>query len=89
MLKRTTTGASIDDINYFVNQGFEDSIIHILADQELPTPPGDWVDEELPNWNVLSSEQRQEIIQVYHNRMKTLQKWWAQRMIGGFQTLQK
>ena len=33
--------------------------------------------------NALSSEQRQEIIQVYHNRMKTLQKWWAQIMIGG------
>ena len=52
LLKRTTMGSSIDDINYFINQGLEDSIIHILADQELPTPPGDWVDEELPNWNV-------------------------------------
>ena len=56
-------GASIDDINYFINQGFEDSIIHILTDQELPPPPGDWVEEDIPNWNVLSSEQRQEIIQ--------------------------
>ena len=55
LLKRATMGASIDDINYFINQGFEDSIIHILADQELPAPPGDWVEEDLPNWNVLSS----------------------------------
>ena len=83
LLKRATMGSSIDDINYFINQGLEDSIIYILADQELPAPPGDWVEEELPNWNVLSPEQRQEIIQVYHNRMKTLQKWWAQIMIGG------
>ena len=83
LLKRTTMGSSISDINYFTNQGLEDSIVHILADQELPTPPGDWVEEELPNWDSLSSEQRQEIIQVYHNRMKTLQKCWAQIMIGG------
>ena len=64
LLKRTTMGSSISHINYFTNQGLEDSIVHILADQELPTPPGDWVEEELPNWNLLSSEQRQEIIQV-------------------------
>ena len=58
LLKRTTTGAFIDDINYFVNQGFEDSIIHILADQELPTSPGNWVEEDIPNWNALSIEER-------------------------------
>ena len=45
LLKRTTMGSSIGDINYLLNQGLEDSIIHILSDQELPTPPGDWVDE--------------------------------------------
>ena len=47
LLKRATMGSSIDDINYFINQGLEDSIIYILADQELPAPPGDWVEEEL------------------------------------------
>ena len=81
LLKRTTTGTSIDEINYFLNQGLEESINQLLTDKELPIPPGTWVDEDLPNWNVLSSEQRQEIIQIYHYRMKTFQKWWAQRMI--------
>ena len=81
LLKRTTTGASIDEINYFLNQGLEESINQLLTDKELPIPPGTWVDEDLPNWNALSSEQRQEIIQIYHYRMKTFQKWWAQRMI--------
>ena len=81
LLKRTTTGASIDEINYFLNQGLEESINLLLTDKELPIPPGTWVDEDLPNWNALSSEQRQEIIQIYHYRMKTFQKWWAQRMI--------
>ena len=81
LLKRTTTGTSIDEINYFLNQGLEESINQLLTDKELPIPPGTWVDEDLPNWNALSSEQRQEIIQIYHYRMKTFQKWWAQRMI--------
>ena len=81
LLKRTTTGTSVDEINYFLNQGLEESINQLLTDKELPIPPGTWVDEDLPNWNALSSEQRQEIIQIYHNRMRTFQKWWAQRMI--------
>ena len=53
LLKRTTTGVSIDDINYFINQGFEDSIIHILTDQELPAPPGDWIEEDIDSMGSL------------------------------------
>ncbi len=84
LLKRTITGCSFEEINYCLNQGFEESVNQILANQELPDPPGNWVSENLPNWNALSSEQREEIIQTYHNRMRTLQKWWAQRMIGDY-----
>ena len=28
LLKRTTIGSSIDDVNYFINKGLEDSIIY-------------------------------------------------------------
>ena len=80
LLKRTITGCSFEEINYCLNQGFEESVNQILANQELPDPPGNWVSEDLPNWNALSSEQREEIM-VLENRMRTLQKWWAQRMI--------
>ena len=83
LLKRTVTGSTLEEIYTLVNDGMETSIQNILADQELPGPPGEWVSEELPDWNSLSPEDVNQIIQTYHNRMKTFQKWWGQRMMDG------
>ena len=83
LLKRTVTGSTLEEIHTLVNDGMETSIQNLLAEQELPPPPGEWVSEELPDWNSLSSEERQGIIQSYHNRMRAFQRWWAQRMING------
>ena len=55
LLKRTVTGPGIEEVNALVNNGMETSIQGLLADQELPSPPGAWVDEELPDWSSLSS----------------------------------
>ena len=35
LLKRTTIGTSIDEINFFLNQGLEESINQLLTDKEL------------------------------------------------------
>ena len=83
LLKRTVFGSTMQDINELLNIGFENSIGNILSDEEIPNPPADWVNEEIPDWNSLSSQETQEIIQSYHNRMRVLQKWWAQRLING------
>ena len=83
LLKRTVTGANLEEIHTFINNGMETSIQGLLAEQELPSPPGAWVNEELPDWNSLSTDERQEIIQAYYNRMRVFQKWWAKRMMNG------
>mgnify|MGYP003304258302 FL=1 len=83
LLKRTVTGPNIEEINAFINNGMETSIQGLLADQEIPSPPGAWVDEELPDWSSLSSDERQAIIQTYYNRMRAFQKWWANRIMNG------
>ena len=82
LLNRTVTGSILEEIHTLVNDGLETSIQNLLAEQELPDPPGEWVFEELPDWNSLSPEEINQIIQTYHNRMKTFQKWWGQRMIN-------
>ena len=83
LLNRTVTGSTLEEIHTLVNDGLETSIQNILTEQELPIPPGEWVSEELPDWNSLSPEDVNQIIQTYHNRMKTFQKWWGQRMMDG------
>ena len=83
LLNRTVTGSNLEEIHTLVNDGMETSIQNLLAEQELPAPPGEWVFEELPDWNSLSPEEINQIIQTYHNRMKTFQKWWGQRMMNG------
>ena len=87
LLKRTIVGSTMQDINELIDIGFENSIEYILLDEELPSPPYVWVNEDIPDWNSLSSEERQSIIQSYHNRMRVLQRWWAQRMINGTSNL--
>ncbi len=82
LLKRTLIGSSIQEINSIVNLGLDASIEQILQNQELPEPPSDWVYENIPDWDSLSSQERTEIIQTYHSRMRTLQKWWATRLIN-------
>ena len=77
------TGSTVQDVHYLLDIGLENSIESILSNQQIPNPPGVWVNEELPDWNSLSSQERQEIIETYHNRMRSFQKWWAQRMING------
>ena len=49
LLKRTVTGPNLEEVNALINNGMETSIQGLLADQELPSPPGAWVDEELPD----------------------------------------
>ena len=83
LLKRTTTGVNLEEIQTFINNGMEISIQGLLASQELPSPPGTWVNEDLPDWDSLSSDERQEVIQAYFNRMRVFQKWWAQRIMNG------
>ena len=46
------------DINELIDIGFENSIEHILLDEELPSPPYVWVNEDIPDWNSLSSEEK-------------------------------
>jgi len=82
LLKRTVIGPTIQDINTLLDIGLENTLENILSDQQIPSPPGAWVTEELPDWNSLSLLERQEIIQTYHNRMRAFQKWWGQRMIN-------
>ena len=68
LLNRTLSGPSYDEINTSFTSGLESTVQSLLEEQSLPEPPGIWVNEDLPNWNSLSTAERNEIIQSYYNR---------------------
>lgn len=82
LLSRTMIGATFDDINTCLSLGMGNSVQSLLEDQEIPLPPGDWVYEEIPNWGDLTTQERNQIIQSYHNRMKSFRVWWRERMMS-------
>jgi hypothetical protein len=82
LLNRTLSGPSYDEINTSFTSGLESTVQSLLEEQSLPEPPGIWVNEDLPNWNSLSTAERNEIIQSYYNRMNQFRRWWCERMMN-------
>ena len=81
LLSRTITGATFEDINSCLTQGMHNSVQTILENQDLPDPPGDWVLEDIPDWNSLSTQEKNDIIQSYHSRMQSFRTWWRELII--------
>ena len=81
LLNRTMTGATFEDINTILSLGLNDSVQTLLEDLELPEPPGNWVYEDIPDWSSLTTQERNDIIQSYHDRMKYFRFWWCEKMM--------
>ena len=78
LLRRVSNSANYKDIEQFYNQGLDNTVQELLdnAKNTKAHPPGNWVNEKVPNFSQLSSTEKSEIRSLYSDRRKILIDWW-------------
>ncbi|MEA1882560.1 MAG: DUF1800 domain-containing protein [Candidatus Marinimicrobia bacterium] len=76
LLKRVHGGTSFTDIKKYTDMGLNSAIPGLLKTDEKPEKPGDWVEEEIPNFRNMSDAQRKEYQSLYQDRRIMLVDWW-------------
>lgn len=82
LLSRTMTGPTYDEIQSCFSSGLSPSVNTLLETQELPEQPGNWVNEELPDWGSLSIAEINAIVLSYNNRIHSFRRWWSELMMN-------
>ena len=81
LLSRSMFGPKYPEIKESSENSMELELSSILSYQPLPDPPGDWVDEDAPQWDALTEDEILELLQQYRIRMKDLGYWWMKGMM--------
>lgn len=80
LLRRTLFAPTFSEISSSGTDSMANTVDTILADQDQPDPPGDWVDESPPQWDAMTEEEIMELIETYFQRQFELIGWWMNRM---------
>lgn len=80
LLRRTTFAPTYEEIENAANSTLEDTVEQLLADRDLPSPPGDWIDESAPDWNNLTEQDVNELVETYFERHDEMRNWWMNLM---------
>lgn len=80
LLRRTLFAPTFPEIISTGLDSMENTVDTILADQDQPDPPGDWITEPPPQWDAMTEEEIMELIETYFQRQFELIGWWMNRM---------
>lgn len=83
LLSRASFGNSVDEIDAIKSLTTEQIVETLLAETELPNPPGEWVYEtfNLQEFEQLTPEQQEEFFILNYDRINELRSWWFERML--------
>jgi hypothetical protein len=81
LLCRTMFGPKYPEIKEASENLMEIELSSILSTVSLPDPPGEWVNEPAPQWDALTMEEIQELIDQYREWMWDLRYWWMKGMM--------
>ena len=81
LLCRTMFGPKYPEIKEASENLMEIELSSILSTVSLPDPPGEWVNEPAPQWDTLTMEEIQELIDQYREWMWDLRYWWMKGMM--------
>ncbi len=84
LLSRASFDAAVPEIQFLAGATTEAIVEALLADGELPAPPGEWVTEPFDYYAFLElSEQEQlDFLILNYERINTLRGWWMELMMG-------
>jgi len=80
LLRRTLFSPTFSEITSTGIDSMENIVSTLLAAQNQPDPPGDWVTEPPPQFDTLTEEEIMELVETYYNRHFQLVGWWMKRM---------
>lgn len=80
LLRRTLFAPTFSEITSTGVDTMENTVSTLLATQNQPDPPGDWVTEPPPQFDTLTEEEIMELIETYYYRHFQLIGWWMKRM---------
>jgi len=81
LLCRTMFGPKYPEIKEASENLMEIELSSILSTVNPPDPPGEWVNEPAPQWDALTTEEIQELIDQYREWMWDLRYWWMKGMM--------
>ena len=81
LLCRTMFGPKYPEIKEASENPMEIELSSILSTVSLPDPPGEWVNEPAPQWDALTGEEIQELMDQYREWMWDLRYWWMKGMM--------
>ena len=81
LLCRTMFGPKYPEIKEASENPMEIELSSILSTVNPPDPPGEWVNEPAPQWDALTTEEIQELIDQYREWMWDLRYWWMKGMM--------
>ena len=81
LLCRTMFGPKYSEIKEASENPMEIELSSILSTVNPPDPPGEWVNEPAPQWDALTTEEIQELIDQYREWMWDLRYWWMKGMM--------
>ncbi|NHZ85604.1 MAG: DUF1800 family protein [Planctomycetia bacterium] len=80
LLRRTLFAPTFTEIQSAANSTLEETIDQLLSDQTLPGPPEDWVNEAAPDWDNLSEQDINNLVDLYFSRIDVTREWWMNLM---------
>lgn len=81
LLHRGTIGPRIEEIVAARNAGLNGAVATLLAAQSAPTPPGPWVSEPPPDWEHMTDEEIQTLVDNYLDRQEKIKLWWVEQIV--------
>lgn len=80
LLRRTIVGPTIEEIDTLSTINIDEAVEYILRDIANPSPPGDWVDHPLPDYQNYSDEQKDSLVTAYDDQGVELGEWWIDQI---------
>ena len=80
LLRRTIVGPTIEEIDALSNLNVSAAVEYILRDISNPSPPGDWVNHPLPDYQNYTDEQKDSLETAYDDQGVELGEWWIDQI---------
>jgi len=80
LLRRTIIGPTIEEVDTLSNLNVSAAVEYILRDIPNPSPPGDWVDHPLPDYQNYTDEQKDSLETAYDDQGVELGQWWIDQI---------
>ena len=80
LLNRAVFGPTYPEVLDSANDSFVNAVASLFMPMDQPEPPGEWVNEPAPQWDALTQEEIQALLDQYFEWMWEIAKWWLIRM---------